>query len=73
MGKHKPDKNRVFTVNLNHDGYFTFKPFDYLGGDIKQITDVRFEGMSFDHLFDLIDHLLHNPLKRLYYCKVCTP
>ncbi|PWA74663.1 RNA-directed DNA polymerase, eukaryota [Artemisia annua] len=41
--------------------------------DIKQITDVRFEGMSFDHLFDLVTHLVHNPLKRLYYCKVGTP
>ena len=73
MTKHKPDKNRVFTVNLYHDGYFTIKPFDYLGGDIKQITDVRFEGMSFDQLFDLVKHLVHNPLRRLYYCKVGTP
>ncbi|PWA66859.1 hypothetical protein CTI12_AA112880 [Artemisia annua] len=62
MRKQKPDKNRVFTVNLNHDGYFTLKPFDYLGGDIKQITDVRFE----------VKHLVHNPLRRLYYCKVGT-
>ncbi|PWA80923.1 calcium/proton exchanger [Artemisia annua] len=31
--------------------------------DIKQITDVRFE----------VKHLVHSPLRRLYYCKVGTP
>ncbi|PWA56190.1 cullin [Artemisia annua] len=40
----KPDKNRVFTVNLKHDGVFTTEPFGYLQGDEKQITDLNFEG-----------------------------
>ena len=73
MGKGKPDKNRAFTVNLKHDGLFTLKPFDYMEGDEKQITDINFEGMSFNELFEVVKHLVHSPLRRLYYCKVGTP
>ena len=29
--------------------------------------------MSCDELFDVVRHLVHNPLRRLYYCKVGTP
>ncbi|PWA53950.1 hypothetical protein CTI12_AA440880 [Artemisia annua] len=43
MGKCKPDKNRVFTVNLKHDGFFTIKPFSYGDVDEKQITYLNFE------------------------------
>ena len=73
MGKGKPDKNRVFTVNLKHDGLFTIKPFAYMNFDKKKITDLNFEGMSCVELFDVVRHLVHNPLRRLYYCKVGTP
>ncbi|PWA73284.1 hypothetical protein CTI12_AA262530 [Artemisia annua] len=41
--------------------------------DEKQTTDINFEGMSFVQLFDVLRHLVHNPLRRLYYCKVGTP
>ena len=73
MGKGKPDKNRPFTVNLKHEGLFTIKPFAYMNYDEKQITDLSFEGMSFVQLFDVVNHLVHAPLKRLYYCKIGTP
>ena len=73
MGKAKPDKNRPFTVNLKHEGLFTIKPFGYMNYDEKQITDLSFEGMSCVELFDVVSHLVHAPLKRLYYCKIGTP
>jgi hypothetical protein len=73
MGKGKPDKNRPFTVNLKHDGLFIIKPFDYMNYDEKQITDLNCEGMSCVQLLDVVRHLVHNPLRRLYYCKVGTP
>ena len=69
----KPDKHRFITVNLKHEGLFTIKPFAYMNHDEKQITDVNFEGMSCLELFDFVRHLVHNPLRRLYYCKVGTP
>ncbi|GJV50520.1 hypothetical protein Tco_1440732 [Tanacetum coccineum] len=44
MGKRVPDKNRCITVNLFHDGVFTVHPFEYVVSDVKQITDIQFEG-----------------------------
>ncbi|GKE02840.1 hypothetical protein Tco_1390823 [Tanacetum coccineum] len=47
MGKRVPDKNRCITVNLFHDGVFIVHPFEYVVSDVKQITNIQFEGMSF--------------------------
>ncbi|GJY32693.1 hypothetical protein Tco_0417162 [Tanacetum coccineum] len=44
MGKKVPNKNRTITFNLFHDGAFTVRPFEYAVSDIKQITDIHFEG-----------------------------
>ncbi|GJY63137.1 hypothetical protein Tco_0464597 [Tanacetum coccineum] len=44
MGKGKPQRNQVFTVNLKHDGVFYSGQFHYLNGDEKKITDINFEG-----------------------------
>ncbi|GJT49371.1 hypothetical protein Tco_0975528 [Tanacetum coccineum] len=37
------DKNRVFVVNVKHDGIFSPYPFSYIHGDEKQLTDFDFE------------------------------
>ncbi|GJY12021.1 hypothetical protein Tco_0381330 [Tanacetum coccineum] len=39
-------KDRVFAVNLKHDGIFITDPFGYINGDEKQLTDVDFEGLK---------------------------
>nr|GEW00039.1 zinc finger, PMZ-type [Tanacetum cinerariifolium] len=39
----KKDKNRVFVVNLKHDGIFSPYPFSYIHGDEKKLTDFDFE------------------------------
>ncbi|GJW14977.1 calcium/proton exchanger [Tanacetum coccineum] len=69
MSKGKKDKNRVFTVNLKHDGIFSPYPFFYINGDEKQLTNFDFEGMSYDNLRELIRKLVHSPVHSLYYCK----
>lgn len=68
-----PDKKRVFTVNLKHDGCFVCQPFGYVEGDEKQITDIDFEGMSFVEVREIVRRLVHAPLVRMYYCKVGIP
>ncbi|GJT77997.1 hypothetical protein Tco_1044722 [Tanacetum coccineum] len=40
------DLNQVFTVNLHHDGIFIASPLRYVQGDLKQITDIDFEGIK---------------------------
>ncbi|PWA53888.1 hypothetical protein CTI12_AA443990 [Artemisia annua] len=66
-------KDRVFTVNLHHDGAFVPSPLRYLEGDEKQITDIDFEGMSFTDLRKVIKHYVHGLVYRLYYCPLRTP
>ncbi|GJU45690.1 hypothetical protein Tco_1202956 [Tanacetum coccineum] len=39
-------KDQVFTVNLHHDGIFIASPLRYVQGDLKQITDIDFEGIK---------------------------
>ncbi|GJV57108.1 zinc finger, PMZ-type containing protein [Tanacetum coccineum] len=73
MGKKVPDKNRTITVNIFHDGVFTVRPFEYAVSNIKQITDIQFEGMSYVQFRDVIRKLIHGPVASLYYCKVGTP
>ena len=46
--------DRVFTVNLHHDGAFVPSPLRYLEGNEKQITDIDFEGMSFTDFREVI-------------------
>nr|GFA15926.1 splicing factor [Tanacetum cinerariifolium] len=65
--------DQVFTVNLHHDGIFTASPLRYLQGDLKQITDIDFEGMSFDVFRDIIKHLVHGTVYRLCYWPIRTP
>ncbi|GKD39917.1 hypothetical protein Tco_1260124, partial [Tanacetum coccineum] len=66
MSKDKPKSKilkRVFTVNLSHDGVFVPIPVKYLQGDVKQVTNMDFEGMSFEDLteivrrYDVMDYL----------------
>nr|GEX23002.1 hypothetical protein [Tanacetum cinerariifolium] len=38
--------DQVFTINLHHDGIFIASPLRYLQGDLKQITDIDFEGIK---------------------------
>ncbi|GJY20378.1 hypothetical protein Tco_0392944 [Tanacetum coccineum] len=66
-------KDQVFTVNLHHDGIFIASPLRYVQGDLKQITDIDFEGMSFDVFRDIIKHLVHGIVYRFYYCPIRTP
>nr|GEZ72418.1 splicing factor [Tanacetum cinerariifolium] len=51
--------DQVFIVNLHHDGIFIPSTLRYLQGDLKQITDIDFEGMSFDVFRDIIKPLVH--------------
>nr|GEX34510.1 chloramphenicol acetyltransferase-like domain-containing protein [Tanacetum cinerariifolium] len=46
IGKRVPGKNRCITVNLFHDGVFTVRPFEYVVSDVKQVTDIQFEGLE---------------------------
>lgn len=59
----------VFTVNLYHDGIFVRSPLRYIQGDVKQITDIDFEGMSYEDLTEIVKRLVLGLVKRLYYCK----
>ncbi|GKC09782.1 hypothetical protein Tco_1001392 [Tanacetum coccineum] len=61
MSKGKKDKNRVFVVNLKHDGIFSPYPFSYIHSDEKQLTDFDFEGMSYDNLRELVRKMVHSP------------
>nr|GEU73930.1 hypothetical protein [Tanacetum cinerariifolium] len=45
----------------------------YVEGDVKQITDVNFDGMTFNDLREIVKRLVHDLVKRLYYCKVRLP
>ncbi|GJZ61467.1 calcium/proton exchanger [Tanacetum coccineum] len=62
FGQGKKDKNRVFIVNLKHDGIFSPYPFSYIHGDHKQLTDFDFEGMSYDNLRELVRKLVHSTI-----------
>ncbi|GJS38294.1 hypothetical protein Tco_0563337, partial [Tanacetum coccineum] len=59
---------KVFTVNLHRDGVFICNPVRY--GELKQITDIDFEGMSFNDFHDVVSHLVLMTIKRLYYCSI---
>ncbi|GKA76126.1 hypothetical protein Tco_0782504 [Tanacetum coccineum] len=37
-------------------------------GELKQIRDINFKGMSFNDLRDIVRHLVLGTIKRLYYC-----
>ena len=65
--------DQVFTVNLHHDGAFIPSPLRYVDGDEKQITDIDFEGMTFSDFREIIRHLVHGIVHRLYYCPIRTP
>ncbi|GJX14918.1 splicing factor [Tanacetum coccineum] len=73
MVQGRKSKDNVFTVNLYHDDIFIFNPLRYVEGDVKQITDVNFDGMSFNDLREIVKRLVHGLVKRLYYCKVESP
>ncbi|GJT36327.1 hypothetical protein Tco_0926746 [Tanacetum coccineum] len=62
---------RVFTVNLSHDGVFVPIPVKYLQGDVKQVTNMDFESMSFEDLTEIVRRLVLGLVKTLYYWKTC--
>ncbi|GJX85951.1 splicing factor [Tanacetum coccineum] len=65
-------KDKVFTVNLHHDEIFISNPIKYVQGELKQIIDINFEGMSFNDLRETARHLklVLGTVKRLYYCSI---
>nr|GEW13410.1 hypothetical protein [Tanacetum cinerariifolium] len=63
----------MFIVNLHHDGIFIDDPLKYAQEDLKQITYVNFEGMSYEDLREIVRRLVHGLVMRLYYCKINTP
>ncbi|GJW54843.1 ribonuclease H-like domain, reverse transcriptase, RNA-dependent DNA polymerase [Tanacetum coccineum] len=65
--------HQVFTVNLHHDRIFTPTSLRYVQGDEKQITNINFKGMSYVQFHDIIRHLVHGIVHRLYYCPIKTP
>ncbi|GJX73644.1 hypothetical protein Tco_0312239 [Tanacetum coccineum] len=67
MGK---AKDKVFTLNLHHDGVFIPNPIRYVQGELKQITDINFECMSFNDLREIVRHLVLGTVKRLCYCPI---
>ncbi|GJU57249.1 hypothetical protein Tco_1235015 [Tanacetum coccineum] len=66
-------RDEVFTVYLHHDGIFFPSPLKYINGDEKQITDINFESMSYVQFRNIIKHLVHGIVYRLYYCPLKTP
>nr|GEU80136.1 hypothetical protein [Tanacetum cinerariifolium] len=62
-------RDKVFTVNLHHDGIFICNP-KYVYGELKQITNLDFECMSFNDFHDVVSHLVLGTVKRLYYCSI---
>nr|GEZ27757.1 splicing factor [Tanacetum cinerariifolium] len=69
----RKSKDSVFTINLYHDGIFICNPLRYVEDDVKQITDVNFDGMNFNDLIEIVKRLVRGPVKSLYYCKVGSP
>ncbi|GJV04025.1 zinc finger, CCHC-type containing protein [Tanacetum coccineum] len=65
-----PVRDKVFTVNLHHDGIFICNPIKYVYGELKQISDIDFEGMSFNDFHDVVSHFVLGTVKRLYYCSI---
>ncbi|GJR69164.1 hypothetical protein Tco_0015229 [Tanacetum coccineum] len=63
-------RDKVFIVNLHHDGIFICNPIKYVYGELKQITYIDFEGMSFNDFHDVVSHLVLETVKRLYYCSI---
>ncbi|GKC84870.1 hypothetical protein Tco_1140587 [Tanacetum coccineum] len=63
-------KDKVFTVNLHHDEIFIANPIKYVYGELKQITDIDCEGMSFNDFHNVVSHLVLRTVKRLYYCSI---
>nr|GEU56700.1 hypothetical protein [Tanacetum cinerariifolium] len=63
-------RDKVFTVNLHHDGVFICNPIKYVHGELKQITDIDFEGMSLNDFHDVASHLVLMTIRRLYYCSI---
>nr|GEY00359.1 hypothetical protein [Tanacetum cinerariifolium] len=63
-------RDKVFIVNLHHDGIFIYNPIKYVYGELMQITDIDFEGMSFNDFLDVVSHLVLGTVKRLYYCLI---
>ncbi|GJS17730.1 hypothetical protein Tco_0412202 [Tanacetum coccineum] len=61
----------MFMVNLHHDGVFICNPVRYVYGELKQIIDIDFEGMSFNDFHDACGfNLVLTTIKRLYYCSI---
>lgn len=60
-------------MNLHHDGVFIPSPLRYVQGEVKQITDIDFEGMSYNDLCEIVRHLVHGLVQRLYYCPIKKP
>ncbi|GJR80222.1 hypothetical protein Tco_0151007 [Tanacetum coccineum] len=65
MVQGRKSKDSVFTVNLYHDGLFICNPLRYVEGDVKQITDVNFYGMTFNDLREVVKCLVHGYENRM--------
>ncbi|GJS99798.1 calcium/proton exchanger [Tanacetum coccineum] len=55
-------------VTLHHDGVFVPNPLKYVCGFLKILNDIRFEEMQIGELFEIINRLVLNNVKHIYYC-----
>ncbi|GKB01751.1 hypothetical protein Tco_0829795 [Tanacetum coccineum] len=74
MAKGQPKKKKarkdVFTVNLHFDGIFTSWPLKYAQGQVRVITDINFDEMSYEHLKEIAKKLIpHALFEKNYYCQ----
>nr|GEU82105.1 splicing factor [Tanacetum cinerariifolium] len=76
MVQGRKSKDIVFTVSPYHDGIFICNPLRYVEGVVKQITDVNFDGMTFNDLREIVKCLVHglvkvrSPLKSIKELKI---
>ncbi|GJR99190.1 hypothetical protein Tco_0315699 [Tanacetum coccineum] len=52
--KKKKAKKDVLTVNFNYDGLFTSCPMIYFQGEMRVLTDMNFDEMSYEHLLEIV-------------------
>ena len=56
------------TVKLHHDGVFVPNPLKYMNGECQIISDIQFEEMEVQDLFQIVERLVLNTVTGLYYC-----
>ncbi|GKF46615.1 hypothetical protein Tco_0136417, partial [Tanacetum coccineum] len=63
----------TFHVDLYHDGYFVSNLLQYMYGEHRLISDLKFEGMTNDDFFPLIHRLTLDAPLNIFYSNPSVP